>query len=61
MPYTPDLDRLLSAGARYSDSRAEYVIEPHLVGQAILPTGRVIGCDPLSYGAYAGTRTTVSR
>jgi hypothetical protein len=53
MPCIPDLDRLLSAGARYSDSRAEYVIEPHPVGQAILPTGRVIGCDPLSYAADA--------
>jgi hypothetical protein len=53
MPYTPDLDRLLSAGARYSDSRAEYVIEPHPVGEIILPTGQVVGCDPLSYAVEA--------
>jgi len=53
MPCTPDLDRLLIAGARFRDGRGEYVIEPHPAGQAVVPTGRVVGCDPLSYPAQA--------
>jgi Protein of unknown function (DUF4241) len=43
---TPDLDRLLTAGARYSDGQADYVIQPHLVGRAVLPTGGQLAvCD----------------
>jgi hypothetical protein len=48
MAYAPDLDQLLNAGARYVDKDAEYVIEPHLIGEVTFPTGQVVGCDPLT-------------
>ncbi|HEY5399752.1 MAG TPA: DUF4241 domain-containing protein [Trebonia sp.] len=48
MPYSPDLGRLLTEGARYRDERAEYVIERHAAGEVRLPTGQVVGCDPLT-------------
>jgi hypothetical protein len=47
MPYIPGLDRLLSVGARYTDEHAVYVIEQHPLGDVVLPTGQVVGCDPL--------------
>ncbi|MEU5961196.1 DUF4241 domain-containing protein [Micromonospora parva] len=47
MPYTPDLDRLLTPGARFTDEHGGYLIEVHPVGDIVLPTGRVVGCDPL--------------
>ncbi|WBB65350.1 DUF4241 domain-containing protein [Micromonospora sp. WMMD812] len=47
MPYTPDLDRLLTPGARFTDEHGAYVIEAHPVGEIVLPTGQVVGCDPL--------------
>ncbi|MEH1098150.1 DUF4241 domain-containing protein [Micromonospora sp. CPCC 205561] len=47
MPYTPDLDRLLTPGARFADAHATYVMEAHPVGDVVLPTGRVVGCDPV--------------
>ncbi|PZG02841.1 DUF4241 domain-containing protein [Micromonospora deserti] len=47
MPYTPDLDRLLTPGARFTDEHGAYVMEAHPVGEIVLPTGRVAGCDPL--------------
>lgn len=46
--YMPDLDRLLTRGSRYRDERAVYVIEPHTVADVVLPTGHLVGCDPLS-------------
>lgn len=49
MPYTPDLGRLLTAGAHFVDEHGEYVIEAHPVDDIVLPTGRVVGCDPLVY------------
>jgi hypothetical protein len=48
MPYTPDLDKLLILGSRYSDEHAVYLIEPHDVAEVTLPTGQVVGCDPLA-------------
>ena len=48
MPYTPDLDRLLTPGARFADEHATYVMEVHPVGDVVLPTGRVVGCDPVA-------------
>lgn len=48
MAYLPDLDRLLTGGSRYLDGPVAYVIEPHRVGDVVLPTGRVVGCDPLT-------------
>jgi Protein of unknown function (DUF4241) len=47
MPYTPDLDRLLTPGARFTDEHGAYVIEQYPVGDVVLPTGQVVGCDPL--------------
>lgn len=45
--YTPDLDKLLTAGSRYADEHADYVIEPHQLDDVVAPTGRIVGCDPL--------------
>ncbi|MFI6783939.1 DUF4241 domain-containing protein [Micromonospora sp. NPDC050276] len=47
MPYTPDLDRLLTPGARFTDEHGGYLVEVHPVGDIVLPTGQVVGCDPL--------------
>ncbi|MDG4807406.1 DUF4241 domain-containing protein [Micromonospora sp. WMMD1120] len=47
MPYTPDLDRLLTPGARFTDEHGGYLIEVHPVDDIVLPTGQVVGCDPL--------------
>ena len=40
---------MLHDGARYTDEHAQYVIEQHLIGEVIPPTGQVTGCDPLAY------------
>src|SRR5690348_4483306 len=53
MAYAPDLDQMLTPGACYLDEHGEYVIEPHLIGEVILPTGQVAGCDPLAYSRGA--------
>lgn len=53
MAYAPDLDQMLHAGARYVDEQAHYVIERHLIGEVTLPTGQVVGCDPLAYSGDA--------
>ncbi|MEU7926575.1 DUF4241 domain-containing protein [Micromonospora sp. NPDC049801] len=47
MPHTPDLDRLLTPGARFTDEHGAYLVEAHPLGDVVLPTGRVVGCDPL--------------
>lgn len=60
--YLPDLSRLLTPGARFADDTgpgtsaetpdetpAEYVLEPHPAGDVTLPTGQVVGCDPLVF------------
>lgn len=47
MSYVPDLDRLLTDGARYHDEDVVYVIEQHRLDDVVLPTGQVVGCDPL--------------
>lgn len=52
MPYQPDLDRLLTPGARYHEDPYEYVVEPHRLDDVVLPTGAVVACDPL---VFAGT------
>jgi hypothetical protein len=59
VPYSPDLDRLLTEGARYRDERDEYVIERHKAGEVRLPTGQVVGCDPLT-DAHAASSFTVT-
>jgi hypothetical protein len=48
---------MLNAGTRYVDEHAEYVIEPHLVGEVTIPTGQVVGCDPLVYSGDAPSFT----
>ena len=53
MAYTPDLDQMLHAGARYVDEQTHYVIERHLIGEVNLPTGQIVGCDPLAYSGDA--------
>jgi hypothetical protein len=47
MPYVPDLGRLLTAGYRVEDEGIVYQVEPFDLGPVVLPTGRVVGCDPL--------------
>ncbi|WP_200213504.1 DUF4241 domain-containing protein [Micromonospora coerulea] len=48
MPYAPDFARLLTAGTRFTDECGEHVLEVHPAGEVVLPTGRVVGCDPLT-------------
>jgi Protein of unknown function (DUF4241) len=59
VPYSPDLGRLLTEGARYRDEWAEYVIERHTASEVHLPTGQVVGCDPL-IAAHAALTFTVA-
>ncbi|GAA3247627.1 DUF4241 domain-containing protein [Dactylosporangium siamense] len=47
MPYVPDLRVLLTAGYRVERDGIAYVVEPVDLGAVVLPTGRVVGCDPL--------------
>jgi hypothetical protein len=51
--YLPDLNRLRTPGSAFPDTSApdddaEYVLEPHPAGDVVLPTGQVVGCDPLA-------------
>jgi hypothetical protein len=47
MPYLPDLRGLLTAGYRVERDGLVYVVEPYDLGSVVLPTGKVVGCDPL--------------
>jgi hypothetical protein len=47
MPYVPDLDLVLTAGYRVEHEGIVYVVEPCELGSVVLPTGKVVGCDPL--------------
>jgi hypothetical protein len=47
MAFTPDFDRLLRPGAEFADDHGTYLIEQHPVDDIVLPTGHVVGCDPL--------------
>ena len=47
MPYVPDLGLLLTAGYRVEREGIDYVVEPYELGPVVLPTGRIVGCDPL--------------
>ncbi|MEV4517214.1 DUF4241 domain-containing protein [Dactylosporangium sp. NPDC049525] len=47
MPYMPDLGALLNAGYRVERDGLTYVVEPHDLGPVVLPTGKVVACDPL--------------
>jgi hypothetical protein len=57
VPYSPDLGRLLTEGARYRDERAKYVMERHPAGEVRLPTGQVVACDPLAFSDTAAPFT----
>lgn len=47
MPYVPDLNTVLTAGYRIESDGVTYRVEPHELGSVVLPSGRVVGCDPL--------------
>jgi len=47
MPYVPDLNTVLTAGHRIESDGVTYRVEPHEIGPVVLPSGRVVGCDPL--------------
>ncbi len=47
MPYAPDLDVMLSRGYRVDRDGVAYVVEPHDLGSVVMPTGKIVGCDPL--------------
>ncbi|GAB3947781.1 hypothetical protein GCM10027614_43630 [Micromonospora vulcania] len=38
---------MLTPGARFADEHGGYLIEPHPLADIVLPTGQVVGCDPL--------------
>lgn len=46
MPYMPGLDAVLTAGYRAERDGITYVVEPYELGQVVLPTGKVVACDP---------------
>lgn len=47
MPYLPELSTVLVDGARITRDDVEYVIKARAVGVVTLPSGQVVGCDPL--------------
>jgi Protein of unknown function (DUF4241) len=47
MPYVPDLGLLLTPGFNAEDDGVGYVVEPHDLGVLAVPTGNLVGCDPL--------------
>lgn len=47
MPYLPDLTTVLVDGARFTQGGVEYVIKGHPAGMVTLPSGQLVGCDPL--------------
>jgi hypothetical protein len=59
MPYAPDLGKRLREGARCSDGKTTYVLEPYAAGDVVFPTGQVVGCDPLVNAGTASPFTVV--
>jgi len=47
MPYVPDLGLLLTAGYSVERDGIVYAVASYDLGPVVLPTGRVVGCDPL--------------
>nr|WP_275937805.1 DUF4241 domain-containing protein [Micromonospora chalcea] len=47
MPYVPDLNAVLTAGYRVESDGVTYRVEPYELGPVMLPSGKVVGCDPL--------------
>jgi len=48
VPYLPDFSVLLTSGSRVVRDDVEYVIKDHVVGPVTAPSGRIVGCDPLT-------------
>ncbi|NMO52740.1 DUF4241 domain-containing protein [Actinoplanes sp. TBRC 11911] len=46
--YLPDLTTLLGRAVRIVREGVEYVIEDHVVGKVTVPSGQIVGCDPLA-------------
>ncbi|MFF2087375.1 DUF4241 domain-containing protein [Nocardia sp. NPDC058176] len=46
--YDPDLDILMVDGYRHRWRRSEFRMESRALDPVVLPTGRVVACDPLS-------------
>jgi hypothetical protein len=53
----PDLDMLLTVAARFVRGDVTYVMEAHPLGHVVLPTGRVVACDPLVFSDGAAAFT----
>jgi len=47
VPYIPDLFQLLTPGHSVESDGVTFVLEPHDLGDVVMPTGEVVGCDPL--------------
>ncbi|NGM16377.1 DUF4241 domain-containing protein [Verrucosispora sioxanthis] len=47
MPYVPDFSAVLTAGYRIERDGITYRVEPYELGPVVLPSGKVVGCDPL--------------
>jgi RNA polymerase sigma factor (sigma-70 family) len=54
MTYVQDLDLLTTVGGCYGSPDDGYVMKAHRLDDVVLPTGQVVGCDPL---CFAGTAT----
>jgi hypothetical protein len=48
VPYSPDLDRLTSVGSSYEQNGVAHSIDVIDLDSAVLPSGHVVACDPLS-------------
>ncbi|PMR61482.1 hypothetical protein C1A38_09090 [Verrucosispora sp. ts21] len=48
MPYVPDLDLLLTPGYRVERDGSAYQVQPCELGSVVLPSGKVVACDPLA-------------
>lgn len=46
MPYIPDLGSVLTAGYHVERDGIAYVVELYELGPVVLPTGKVVACDP---------------
>lgn len=58
MPYLPDLDRMLVHGALHADGPDRLRLVRHVLDPLVLPTGRLVACDPLvapDAGAFVDT------
>lgn len=48
MPYLPDLGLMLTGAYRVERDGITYVVEVCELGPVVLPTGKVVACDPLA-------------